>query len=182
MAQRPLDARRAAERGWALVHDSEDWSLIAKMAATVAEVDATAGAEARTGRDLAVLANARTRTGEVVAEARCGRPPLGRLRCDRLAPRGRRQPRDGACYRARLDGRDDPAAWAALAEQWAALGNPYAVGRARWRQAEALLGSGEGRSARSPGARSRSRRPRDRDPPRRRGRCSASCGSSPVGR
>src|SRR6185369_2155348 len=53
-----------------------------------------------------------------------------------------------ACFRARLEGRDDPAAWAALAGQWAALGNPYAVARARWREAEALLSSGQGRSSR----------------------------------
>ena len=144
-----VDARRAAERGWALVHDSEDWSLIAKMAATVAEVDAMAGAEARTGRDLAVLANARSRTKSVVAEADAAVKKSGVA--DAI---GSRREADAylataACYRARLEGRDDPAAWSAQAERWAALGNPYAVARARWREAEALLGSGEGRSARA---------------------------------
>jgi DNA-binding CsgD family transcriptional regulator/tetratricopeptide (TPR) repeat protein len=144
-----VDARRAAERGWELVHDSEDWSLIAKMAATVAEVDAMAGAEARTGRDLAGLANARSRTGEVVAAAEAAVRRSGVS--DAI---GSRREADAnlataACYRARLDGRDDPAAWAALAGKWTALGNPYAVGRARWREAEALLGSGEGRTARA---------------------------------
>jgi DNA-binding CsgD family transcriptional regulator/tetratricopeptide (TPR) repeat protein len=143
------DARRAAERGWELVHDSEDWSLIAKMAATVAEVDATAGGEARSGRDLAALANARTRTKTVVAEAE-----VAVRRSGVSVAIGSRREADAnlataACYRARLDGRDDPLAWAALAEQWAGLANPYAVGRARWRQAEALLGSGEGRAARA---------------------------------
>src|SRR6185312_994099 len=64
-----LDARRAAERGWQLVEGSEDWSLVAKMAATVAEVDAAAGADARTRRDLAALANARSRAAQVVTEA-----------------------------------------------------------------------------------------------------------------
>jgi DNA-binding CsgD family transcriptional regulator len=143
------DARQAAERGWALVHDSEDWTLIAKMAATVAEVDATAGAEARTGRDLAVLANARTRTKTVVAEAEAAVRRSGVS--DAI---GSRREADSnlataACYRARLEGRDDPAAWADLAARWSALGNPYAVARARWRQAEALLGSGEGRPGRA---------------------------------
>jgi DNA-binding CsgD family transcriptional regulator/tetratricopeptide (TPR) repeat protein len=143
------DARRAAERGWALVHDSEDWSLIAKMAATVAEVDATAGAEARSGRDLAVLANARSRTRAVVAEAEAAVRRSGVSEAI-----GSRREADAylataACYRARLEGRDDPSAWSALAGRWASLGNPYAVARARWREAEALLGSGEGRASRA---------------------------------
>jgi DNA-binding CsgD family transcriptional regulator/tetratricopeptide (TPR) repeat protein len=144
-----LDARRAAERGWALVGDSEDWTLIAKMAATVAEVDAMAGVEARTGRDLAVLANARTRTKTVLASAEASVRRSGVSEAI-----GSRREADAylataACYQARLEGRDDPAAWSALAARWSALANPYAVARARWREAEALLGSGEGRAARS---------------------------------
>jgi DNA-binding CsgD family transcriptional regulator/tetratricopeptide (TPR) repeat protein len=143
-----VDARRAAERGWALVHDSEDWSLIAKMAATVAEVDAAAGAEARVGRDLAGLANARTRTREIVAEAEAAVRRSGVS--DAI---GSRREADAnlataAAFQGRLEGRDDPAAWAALADSWAALDNPYSVARARWREAEAHLGSGEGRAAR----------------------------------
>jgi DNA-binding CsgD family transcriptional regulator/tetratricopeptide (TPR) repeat protein len=143
------DARRAAERGWALVHDSEDWSLIAKMASTVAEIDAMAGAEARAGRDLAVLANARSRTRAVVGEAEASVKRSGVS--DSI---GSRREADAnlataACFQARLEGRDDAAAWAAVADRWAALANPYAVARARWREAEALLGSGEGRSGRA---------------------------------
>ena len=143
------DARRAAERGWELVHDSEDWSLIAKMAATVAEVDATAGAEARSGRDLAVLANARTRTRTVLAEAEAAVHRSGVS--DSIGSRREADAnlRTASSYRARLEGNDDPSAWSDLAGVWAALGNPYAVARARWREAEALLGSGEGRAART---------------------------------
>jgi DNA-binding CsgD family transcriptional regulator/tetratricopeptide (TPR) repeat protein len=144
-----VDARRAAERGWELVHDSEDWSLIAKMAATVAEVDAIAGVEARTSRDLAGLANARARTKDVIAEADAAVRRSGVS--DAI---GSRREADAnlataAAFRARLEGSDDPAAWAALAAQWGALSNPYAVARARWREAEALLGSGEGRAGRA---------------------------------
>ena len=51
-------------------------------------------------------------------------------------------------HAARLDRADDPDAWAALAETWAAQDNPYEVARARWRQAEAMLRSGSGRAAR----------------------------------
>ncbi|HET9346428.1 MAG TPA: LuxR C-terminal-related transcriptional regulator [Candidatus Limnocylindrales bacterium] len=143
------DARRAAERGWALVHESEDWSLIAKMAATVAEVDAMAGAEARRGRDLAVLANARTRTRTVLAEAEAAVQRSGVS--DSIGSRREADAnlRTAASYRARLEGRDDPEAWSHVAGLWAALGNPYAVARARWREAEAHLGSGEGRAARA---------------------------------
>jgi DNA-binding CsgD family transcriptional regulator/tetratricopeptide (TPR) repeat protein len=144
-----VDARRAAERGWALVHESEDWSLIAKMAATAAEVDAAGGAEARVSRDLAGLANARSRTKDVVAAAESAVRRSGVS--DAI---GSRREADAnlataAAFRARLEGSDDPDAWAALAESWAALDNPYAVARARWREAEAHLGSGEGRAARA---------------------------------
>jgi DNA-binding CsgD family transcriptional regulator/tetratricopeptide (TPR) repeat protein len=144
-----VDARHAAERGWALVHESEDWSLIAKMAATAAEVDAAGGAEARVSRDLAGLANARSRTKDVVAAAESAVRRSGVS--DAI---GSRREADAnlataAAFQARLEGRDDPDAWAALAESWAALDNPYAVARARWREAEAHLGSGEGRAARA---------------------------------
>ena len=43
-------------------------------------------------------------------------------------------------YRARIEGRDEPVAWDALARTWERLERPYQVARARWRQAEAALG------------------------------------------
>jgi DNA-binding CsgD family transcriptional regulator/tetratricopeptide (TPR) repeat protein len=144
-----LDARRAAQRGWDLVAGSEDWSLIAKMAATVAEVDAAAGADARARRDLAGLANARSRAREVVAEAEAA------VRASRVASTiGSRHEADAylaqaAAHRARLEGKDDAGAWAALARRWRELANPYEVARARWREAEAHLQSGKGRLGRA---------------------------------
>jgi DNA-binding NarL/FixJ family response regulator len=45
----------------------------------------------------------------------------------------------GRAEQARLHGRPDPAAWAAAAAQWDALGHPYPAARARFRQAEAML-------------------------------------------
>jgi DNA-binding CsgD family transcriptional regulator len=144
-----VDAERAAQRGWELIVGSEDWVLTAKMAATVAEVDATAAADAKTRRDLAGLANARTRAKTVVATAEAA------VRASGVAPTvGSRREADAylavaSAYRARLDGTDDPDVWAALADRWHRLGTPYEVARARWRQAEALLGSGEGRSSRA---------------------------------
>ncbi len=144
-----VDAIRAAKRGWELIVGSEDWVLTAKMAATVAEVDATASADARRRRDLAGLANARTRTKEVVAAAEAA------VRDSRVAPTiGSRREADAylalaAAHRERLDGTDDPDVWAALAACWKDLEVPYEVARAYWREAEALLGSGEGRSSRA---------------------------------
>ena len=143
------DARRAAERGWQLVDGSEDWSLVAKMAATVAEVDAAAAADARGRRDLAGLANARSRSGQVIADAESAVRAAGvssaigsRLEADaNLAT--------AAAHRSRLEGRDDSTEWAALADCWRLLANPYQVARALWREAEALLGSGEGRPGRA---------------------------------
>src|SRR6266550_1201823 len=144
-----VDAIRAAKRGWELIVGSEDWVLTAKMAATVAEVDATASADARRRRDLAGLANARTRTKEVVAAAEAA------VRDSSVAPTiGSRREADAylalaAAHRERLDGTDDPDVWAALAACWKDLEVPYEVARAYWREAEALLGSGEGRSSRA---------------------------------
>jgi DNA-binding CsgD family transcriptional regulator/tetratricopeptide (TPR) repeat protein len=144
-----VDAQRAAQRGWELIDGSEDWVLIAKMAATVAEVDATAAADAKTRRDLAALANARSRAKTVVATAEAA------VRASGVATTvGSRREADAylavaAAHRARLDGKDDPAVWAAVAERWQKLGTPYEVARARWRQAEAILGSGEGRVSRA---------------------------------
>jgi DNA-binding CsgD family transcriptional regulator len=143
------DARRAAERGWLLIRDTEDWILAARTAAAAIEVEAATAAEAREGRDLAALASARERAREIIraAEAIVKRhgvdPALGsRHLADAWLATAR-------AYRRRVDGRDDPAAWTAVADGWAALHIPYETARARWREAEALLGSGAGRAARA---------------------------------
>ncbi|HSL34322.1 MAG TPA: LuxR C-terminal-related transcriptional regulator, partial [Candidatus Limnocylindrales bacterium] len=144
-----VDAVRVARRGWELVAGSEDWILIAKMAATVAEVEAASAADARRRRDLAVLANSRTHAARVLAEARAA------VRASGVPPTiGSRREADAylataAAYHDRLDDHDDPIGWAALADCWLSLGHPYEVARARWREAEAMLGSGEGRAARA---------------------------------
>ena len=148
-----VDARRAADRGWLLVRETEDWVLAAKMAATVAEVDAAASAEAAQRRDLADVATARGRVAEVLAEAETvvrdsGVPPAIGSRREADAYLG-----TARAYRGRVDGVDDPATWDALAAVWATQGNPYEKARARWRQAEAILSSRANRAGRA-GARS----------------------------
>ena len=67
------DASRSVERGWASVRETEEWVLVARMAAMVAQVDAAAADEARQNRQLAPLAAARERTAEVRGRGdRCG--------------------------------------------------------------------------------------------------------------
>jgi DNA-binding CsgD family transcriptional regulator/tetratricopeptide (TPR) repeat protein len=129
-----VDAGRAAGRGWNLVKGTGDWSLIAKMAATVAEVDANAAADAGGRRDLAALAAIRSRSRDVIRVARVAveqsgvRPTIGSRR-------------EADAWLAH--------AWDRLALAWSSLENPYEVAKARWHQAEAILGSGEGRPART---------------------------------
>jgi DNA-binding CsgD family transcriptional regulator/tetratricopeptide (TPR) repeat protein len=143
------DARRATELGWSLVRDTEDWILAARTAAAVIDVEAAGAAEAREGRDLAGLASARERARDVIraAEAVVKKhgvaPALGSRRlADAWLATAR-------AYRRRVEGRDDPAAWHDVGDAWASLHIPYEEARARWREAEALLGSGAGRAGRA---------------------------------
>ena len=133
------DARRAIERGWAAAERTEDWVLVARMAATALEVDAAIVADARERRALPALAAAREHSAEVLARAEAAVAASG-------VPStvGTRKGADAAlatarAYRARLDGRDDAAAWASVAGLWAGLGDRYQSARARWREAEAML-------------------------------------------
>jgi DNA-binding CsgD family transcriptional regulator/tetratricopeptide (TPR) repeat protein len=141
------DASRSVDRGWALVSDTEEWVLAARMAAMVSRVDAAIGAEARERRQLSPLAAARTRTAEVLRTAAGlveagGAPPSA----------GSRQVAEAYLatargHQRRLEGDDDPAVWARVAAMWTALSAPYEVAMADWRQAEATLAEG-GRSGR----------------------------------
>ena len=142
------DARRATERGWSLVRETEDWILAARTAAAAVEVEAAAAAEARESRDLAGLAAARERARDVIRAAE------NIVRKHGVAPSlGSRRLADAwlataRAHRRRVDGRDDPAGWEAVGDAWAELGIPYETARARWREAEARLGSGAGRAGR----------------------------------
>jgi DNA-binding CsgD family transcriptional regulator/tetratricopeptide (TPR) repeat protein len=142
------DARRAVERGWALVRRAEDWALAARMAATYLEVQAAAAADARERRALSEITGARQRGRRILAEAETvlrtsgiasGEP--SRLEADANLATAR-------AFAARLDGRDDPVLWDAAAQGWERAGEPYQVARARWRQAEAALPGLPGQDAR----------------------------------
>jgi DNA-binding CsgD family transcriptional regulator/tetratricopeptide (TPR) repeat protein len=143
------DASRSVDRGWEVVRDTEEWVLVARLAAMVAQVDAAIGIEALDRRQLAPLAAARQRTNDVVRAAadivRKGGAP---------ATAGSRQVAEAylataRAYQRRLEGDDDPAVWSRVAEAWYERYAPYEVALARWRQAEAILGSGAGRAGRS---------------------------------
>jgi DNA-binding CsgD family transcriptional regulator/tetratricopeptide (TPR) repeat protein len=144
-----VDAHRAAERGWLRVSDTEDWLLMARMAATYLEVDATIALDAQRRRDFATLAATRERSLPVMLRAEavvraCGvAPSAGSRRQADLAIRTAR------AFRTRVEGRDDADTWKQLAVDWADLGDPYQAARSRWREAEALLDLAHGRSTRT---------------------------------
>jgi DNA-binding CsgD family transcriptional regulator/tetratricopeptide (TPR) repeat protein len=143
------DARRAAERGWTLVRETEDWILAARTAATALEVEAANAHEAREQRDLAALAAARERTRDIqrAAEAIVKRHGVDQsLGSRRLADAWLAT---GRAHRRRVDGNDDPTAWTGVGNAWTRLRIPYETARARWREAEAILGSGAGRAGRA---------------------------------
>jgi DNA-binding CsgD family transcriptional regulator/tetratricopeptide (TPR) repeat protein len=144
-----VDAHKAAERGWQRVGDTEDWLLMARMAATYMEVEAEIAGDAQRRRDLATLAATRERSLPVMLRAEAmvrasGVPAkLGSRRQADIAIRTAR------AFRARVEGHDDAAVWKQLAADWAELGDPYEAARARWREAEALLDQAHGRSTRT---------------------------------
>jgi DNA-binding CsgD family transcriptional regulator/tetratricopeptide (TPR) repeat protein len=143
------DARRAADRGWLLVRETEDWILAARTASTALEVEAAYASEAREQRDLAGLAATRERARDILraAEAIVKRHGVDQaLGSRRLADAWLATAR---AHRRRVDGRDEPAAWTAVGDAWARLRIPYERARARWREAEAILGSGAGRAGRA---------------------------------
>jgi DNA-binding CsgD family transcriptional regulator/tetratricopeptide (TPR) repeat protein len=143
-----MDAHKAAERGWLRVSDTEDWLLMARMAATYLEVDAAIAQDAHRRRDFAALAAARERSLPVVLRAEavvraCGvSTKTGSRRQADLAIRTAR------AFRSRAEGRDDAPVWNQLATDWAELGDPYEAARCRWHEAEALLDQAHGRSTR----------------------------------
>jgi DNA-binding CsgD family transcriptional regulator/tetratricopeptide (TPR) repeat protein len=143
------DAGRSVERGWAAVKSTEEWVLAARMAAMVARVDAATAGEAREHRQFAPLAAARSRTAEVIATA------AGLVRAAAVPPSaGSRRIAEAylataRAYQRRLEGDDRPQVWAHVAEAWTSLSAPYDAALARWRQAEAALMAGTGRSGRT---------------------------------
>ena len=143
------DALRATERGWERARATEDWLLMALMAETYLEVDAALAQDAHRRRDFAALASVRERSLPVIVHAEAAVRASGvpaRTGSRRHADLALRTAR---AFRSRVEGRDDPTAWSALAVDWAELGNPYEAARASWREAQAILDRARGRSTRT---------------------------------
>ena len=143
------DARRAVERGWALVRRAEDWALTARMAATYLEVQAAVAGDARERHALPEISGARQRGKRVLGETE------NVLRASGVAPGAASRLEADAnlatarAFAERLEGRDDPVLWDAAAQGWERAGEPYQVARARWHQAEAALPGRDARVARA---------------------------------
>jgi DNA-binding CsgD family transcriptional regulator/tetratricopeptide (TPR) repeat protein len=133
------DARRAAERGWARLRGTEDWVLVARMAATALEVESAIVADALERRRIGDVAASRERAARILAEAEAA---VARARSEDGAGTGEPEASlaTARAFHGRLTGRDDPARWADLAARWSTIGDPYREARARWRQAEAIMG------------------------------------------
>ena len=133
------DARRAVERGWARLEGTEDWVLVARMAATALEVESLLVEEALDQRRLLDVSNSRSRSAAIVAAAEAAVAHAGL----EAAVSARREPdaslATARAFLSRLRGEDDPGAWADLAARWHELGDPYREAKARWHQAEAIL-------------------------------------------
>lgn len=145
------DAIRAAASAWERVRESEDWPNAARTAAAVLAVAEARARVAEERGDLAELVAARSWGDDVLGHATrlvaaAGAPPESWVR--------REVDADLATARAlaaRARGRDDPAAWAAVAERWRAVGRPYETARALHRQVEAVLAAGSRTGARREG-------------------------------
>jgi DNA-binding CsgD family transcriptional regulator/tetratricopeptide (TPR) repeat protein len=136
------DARRVADVAWDRVRTTEDWALAARTAGTVLEVAGDVAEAARDRRDLATLAAIHSRADAVLGEAQrlveaSGVAPVAFARREVDAELA-----TARAHLLRVVGRDDPAAWSAVAERWTTLRRPYDTARARRRQAAAILAAG----------------------------------------
>jgi len=134
------DARRHYLDAFEAVEQSEDLPLVAAMWADAMEIEADRLAEPRMrgAKRLAEIDATRA-----VADDLSDRT---RTMIDRLTARGVGSLPDAAAHlavaaaeHARVWGRYDPDAWAAIAAQWEALGFTYPTATARFREADATL-------------------------------------------
>jgi DNA-binding CsgD family transcriptional regulator/tetratricopeptide (TPR) repeat protein len=136
------DAVRSIEAAWARVRASEDWAIAARTAAAGLAVADARARVARERRDLADLAGARAWADDVLRHAtrmveQSGAPADTWVRREVEADLA-----TARAYAARLHGRDDPAAWEAVAARWEALRRPYEQAKALLRLVEAVLEAG----------------------------------------
>jgi DNA-binding CsgD family transcriptional regulator/tetratricopeptide (TPR) repeat protein len=133
------DARRAVQRGWRRILETDDWVLAASLASSYLEVEAAVAEAARARRDVGGVRDAAEVARSVLAEAR------RRVDASSVPPRhGAR--REAAAHLAtadahlgRIEGRNGADAWGRIVSEWSQIGIPYQVAKASWREAEAAL-------------------------------------------
>ena len=141
------------ERAWQLATRALDFVPKDQYAHFTTRLHATALRAAADRAQHALALNDEQRAGEAQADARAIFASLRAL----LAPdrwHGGPPGPEPAAFEAlsaaelsRAEGRPDPAAWAAAAERFAALSEPFERGYTRWRQGEALIVGGADRGA-----------------------------------
>jgi DNA-binding CsgD family transcriptional regulator/tetratricopeptide (TPR) repeat protein len=140
--------RSDPEGAWRLAADTLDVVAGREYVHYTARLYATA---LRAAADLALHARALGDERRADAAQRDGRAAVERLRA-LLAPERWHDGAAGpeplafeaqcAAELARAEGRSDPGPWTAAADRFAALGEPFELAYARWRQAEALIVAG----------------------------------------
>jgi DNA-binding CsgD family transcriptional regulator len=137
-------AREAVDEGLDRIEFcSEDAARVAQVAAMGVRVEADAALRARDLGDADAERVAVSRAEGLV------------MRAEATSGEGRPVERAGLAIAradaARATGAEDPALYAAAADAWTAIGRPYPAADARWREAEALLATGdrEGATARA---------------------------------
>ena len=140
------DARLVAERGWQRVLETEDWNQAAMAASTTLEVCGAVAEAARARRDWAGVASAGELGQSVLQEAKRRVETSGMTRT--LGARREADLHLGMAHGhlARVRGRPDARLWRRLAEEWAAIPDPYQSAKARWWEAAATLQAREDRA------------------------------------
>ena len=140
---RATEARAAVAEGLRMAAGGPPDPGLAQLAATGLRVEADAAASARARRDEAAVEDARRRAGRIATEVERIAAVLGMPGSAAPVPR---EPSRIVALTAlcRMEARrveevDDGAGWAAVAEAWEAIGRPYPVAYARYRQASAIL-------------------------------------------
>jgi DNA-binding CsgD family transcriptional regulator len=140
---RATEARAAVAEGLRMAAGGPPDPALAQLAATGLRVEADAAASARARHDGAADEDARRRAGRIALEVERIAAVLGMPGSTAPVPRepSRIVALTALCRMEarRVEERDDGAGWAAVAEVWEAIGRPYPVAYARYRQAGAIL-------------------------------------------
>ena len=135
------ETRAAVAEGLRMAAGGPPDPALAMLAATGLRVEADAAAVARSRHDDAALADARRRTREIATAVERTATLLAEASPSALDGPSRDRAVAAMCRAeaARVEDRDRPADWLAVAEAWDAVGRPYPAAYARFRAAGAIL-------------------------------------------